>query len=62
MIVQYILDLDSRGFAPQLCEVADIADKLLTTRGGILVGKNWPGRFVSHIEELKMAFNRAKDL
>ena len=38
-----------------------MADKLLTTRGGILVGKNWPGRFVSRTEELKMAFNRAKD-
>jgi hypothetical protein len=25
-IVRYILNLDSRGFAPQLCEVADIAD------------------------------------
>jgi hypothetical protein len=60
-IVQYILDLDSRGFAPRLYEVADMADKLLTTRGGIPVGKNWPGRFVSHTEELKMAFNRAKD-
>ncbi len=38
-----------------------MADKLLTTRGGIPVGKNWPGRFVSRTEELKMAFNRAKD-
>jgi hypothetical protein len=39
-IVQYILNLDSRGFAPQLCEVADIADKLLAVRGGKLVGKH----------------------
>jgi hypothetical protein len=38
-IVQYILDLDSRGFAPRLCEVADIADKLLAVRGGEPVGK-----------------------
>ena len=38
-----------------------MVDKLLTTRSGILVGKNWPRRFVSRIEELKMAFNRAKD-
>jgi len=34
-----------------------MADKLLTTRSGILVGKNWPRRFVSYIKELKMAFN-----
>jgi hypothetical protein len=38
-IVRYILDLDSRGFAPRLCEVADMADKLLAARGGELVGK-----------------------
>jgi hypothetical protein len=31
-IVQYILELDSRGFAPRLCEVADMADKLLGVR------------------------------
>ena len=38
-IVRYILDLDSRGFAPQMCEVADIADKLLGIRGGKPVSK-----------------------
>jgi hypothetical protein len=39
-IVRDILDLDSRGFAPRLCEVADKADQLLAVRGGTLVGKN----------------------
>ena len=39
-IVQYILDLNSQGFAPQLCKVADIADKLLAVRGGEPVGKH----------------------
>jgi hypothetical protein len=39
-VVRYILDLDARGFAPRLCEVADIADKLLAVRGGTPVGKN----------------------
>jgi hypothetical protein len=60
-IVRYILDLDSRGFAPRLCEVADMADKLLAARGRELVGKNWPKRFILRTNELKMAFNRAKD-
>jgi hypothetical protein len=60
-IIRYILDLDSRGFALRLCEVADIADKLLAVRGGEPVGKNWPDRFVARSAELKMAFNRAKD-
>jgi hypothetical protein len=39
-ITRYILDLDSRGFAPRLCEVADIADKVLGVRGGEPVGKH----------------------
>ena len=60
-IVRYILDLDSRGFAPRLCEVADMADKLLGVRGGKPVGKCWAERFVTRSDELKMAFNRAKD-
>jgi hypothetical protein len=60
-IVQYILDLDSRGFAPRLCEVSDMADKVLGVRGGKPVGKHWAERFVTRSDELKMAFNRAKD-
>ena len=38
-IVQYILDLNARGFAPRLCEVADMADKLLDARGRKPIGK-----------------------
>ena len=60
-VVRYILDLDARGFAPQLSEVADMANKLLAVRDGTPVGKCWPARFVTRTEELKMAFNRAKD-
>lgn len=33
-ITRYILDLDSRGFAPRLCEVEDMADKVLSVCGG----------------------------
>ena len=40
MIIQYILNLNSRGFPPQLYKVADMADKLLTAQGEELVGKN----------------------
>jgi hypothetical protein len=39
-IVRYILDLDSRGFAPRLCEVEDIADKQLAIRGSKPVSKH----------------------
>ena len=38
-----------------------MADKLLATRGGTPVGKNWAERFVLRTKELKIAFNRAKD-
>jgi hypothetical protein len=38
-----------------------MADKLLSARGGEPVGKNWAERFVTRLEELKTAFNRAKD-
>ena len=40
VIVGYILDLDSRGFAPTLGAVHDMADKLLTARAAGQVGKN----------------------
>ena len=38
-----------------------MADKLLGARGGELVGKHQAKRFVTRLEELKIAFNRAKD-
>jgi hypothetical protein len=38
-IIQYILDLNSRGFAPRLYEVVDIVDKVLGIRGSKLVSK-----------------------
>ena len=41
--------------------MADIADKLLAIRGGEPVGKHWAERFVTRLEELKIAFNQAKD-
>ena len=37
-IVQYMLNLNSRGFAPRLYKVEDMADKLLGIRGGKPVG------------------------
>jgi hypothetical protein len=60
-IVQYILDLDVRGFAPCLCKVEDMANKLLDVRNGEPVGKHWATRFVARHNTLKMAFNWPKD-
>jgi hypothetical protein len=60
-IVQYIHHLDVRGFAPRLCEVEDMVNKLLNVRNGEPVGKHWATRFVARQNALKMAFNRPKD-
>ena len=38
-----------------------MADKLLDVRGGEPVGKCWAKRLVTRADELKTAFNRAKD-
>ena len=61
VIVQYILDQDSRGFSPRIAEVGDMANLLLRKRGARHVGKNWPDRFVARRLELKTRFNRVYD-
>jgi hypothetical protein len=61
VIVQYILNLDSRGFAPRLASVEDMANYLLKTRGGKRVGKLWAHRFIQRRQELKTRFNRVYD-
>jgi Tc5 transposase DNA-binding domain len=40
-IVQYILDLDSRGFPPRPRDVQEMADLLFAERDASPVGKNW---------------------
>jgi hypothetical protein len=61
VIVSYILDLDLRGFSPTYAAVRDMANKLLTTRGGGRVGVNWPSTFVKRTDSLTTCFNRAYD-
>ena len=39
VIVQYILDLDSRGFTPRLTNIEDIANYILELKGGKRIGK-----------------------
>jgi hypothetical protein len=39
VIIRYILDLDSRGFAPRLASVEDIVNYILESRGRKHVGK-----------------------
>jgi hypothetical protein len=61
VIIQRILDLDSRGFAPRLASVEDMANYILESRGGKRVGKLWAHRFVQRQPDLKTRFNRVYD-
>ena len=61
VIVRYILDLDTRGFAPTYAAVRVMADSLLAARGAGQVGQNWPANFVKRTDSLTTRFTRAYD-
>ena len=61
VIVRSILEMDSRGFAPRLAGVEDMANYILESRGGKRVGKLWAHRFVQRQPALKTRFNRVYD-
>ncbi|APA14950.1 hypothetical protein sscle_14g097200 [Sclerotinia sclerotiorum 1980 UF-70] len=58
LLLQYILDMDERGFSPRISDVEDMANYILKTRGAKKVGKLWAHRFVKRHTELKTRFNR----
>ena len=60
-IVQYILDLDSKGFPPRLCSVEDMANLLLTERNAGRVGSRWASNFIKRQPQLTTRFNRKYD-
>ena len=45
-IVQYILDLDARGFSPRISDVEDIANVIAEARDASRVGTRWASTFV----------------
>jgi len=61
IIVQFILDLDSRGFPPRLRAVEEMANRLLADRDASPVGKRWAHNFVRRHEEVKTRFFRKYD-
>ncbi|PQE08069.1 DDE superfamily endonuclease protein [Rutstroemia sp. NJR-2017a WRK4] len=61
IIVQYVLDLDSRGFPPSLSTVEDMANHLVALKGERHVGKHWVEHFLNRCTELKTCFNRVYD-
>ena len=56
-IIQYILDLDLRGFPPRPRDIQEMADLLLAVRGGTPVSKNWTINFTNRRPEIKSMFN-----
>jgi hypothetical protein len=61
VIIQRILDMDARGFAPRLAGVEDMANFILKSRAGKCVGTRWAQRFIQRRPELKTRFNRVYD-
>jgi hypothetical protein len=61
IIVQFILDLDTRGFPPRLRGVEVMANQLLADRNAPPVGKRWASNFVKRHKELKTRFFRNYD-
>jgi hypothetical protein len=61
VLIQYILDLDTRGFGPNLLCVRDMASQISVTRGGRPAGIQWPRNFVNRQQALKTRFNRRLD-
>jgi hypothetical protein len=49
VLVEHILDLDSKGFPPRLCVVEDMANRILATRNRGRVGQRWAGNFVRRL-------------
>ncbi|KAJ3542019.1 hypothetical protein NM208_g4316 [Fusarium decemcellulare] len=61
IIVQFILDLDLRGFPPRQRYVEEMANRLLADRDAPPVGKRWAHNFVTRHHELKTRFFRKYD-
>ncbi|KAJ3454180.1 hypothetical protein MRS44_018074 [Fusarium solani] len=51
IIIQFNLDLDSRGFPPRLRGVEEMANQLLADRNASPVGKNWASNFRAKCED-----------
>ena len=58
VIVQYILELDAKGFPPRVTHVQDMADRILRQRDAPRVGKNWASNFIKRQPELRTRFTR----
>ena len=61
MIATYIMDLDSRGFAPRIPDVEDMANIILAARDASRVGTRWASNFVKRQPQLRTRLSRVYD-
>ncbi|SCO78479.1 related to transposase [Fusarium oxysporum] len=61
IIIQYILDLDSRGFPSRHRDVDEMVNQLLADRDASPVGKRWAINFIKRQPELKTCFQKRYD-
>ena len=61
VLLETIIDLDTRGFQARLTNVATMADRLRTDRDALRVGMRWAERFVKRHPELITRFRRQID-
>jgi hypothetical protein len=61
VIVNHILDRDSRGFSPRQADVEDMANYLRKCQRAKPVRKLWAYRFIQRCLELKTCFNHVYD-
>ncbi|SCO92448.1 related to transposase [Fusarium oxysporum] len=61
VIVEYILNLDSRGFPSRHCDIEEMANRLLADRDASPVGKRWAINFIRRQPELKIRSFRKYD-
>ena len=60
-IVQYILDLDARGFSPRISDVEDMANVIAEARDASRVGTRWASTFVKRQPDLRTRLSRVYD-
>ena len=61
VLLERVLDLDTRGFQPRLSDVREMVDRLRTTRDASRVGPRWANGFVKRHPELTTRFRRRID-
>lgn len=61
VILERVLDLSARGFAPRIAGVEDMANFILASQGRGRVGQHWARRYIARQPELSTRFNRVYD-